>query len=393
MYDDFLDHVDLYDLQRKLSSQENHLTVKKHVRFSEVHNKNIIVDKYTYGGILSYYYNEFLNNTYSEYIGRAPIYVYDLDFQLAQFGNRLGNYFEAVAFAHEMGMHFVGFYHHLNEIHFNSTKSFTNKIKTVIKHDNPKDRDSIVKCLLSPYSLMHYTIAWPWSTPNRLWMKNVDFITETMTLGINGYIESSYESLNKLKVPKNTFVNISDGSYIDLIPDAVILFRCADILKLVGKGYGFINWNLYTELIPPDSKSIYIVTEPLKYGDFDNICSQLNAKLVEFLQNIYSNSTVLIRRGYPLDSMVMFKYSKTVICAPSTFCFFALFSNLNGSIYYQKSTLINDGMTATIFDSRENLKWIEYPIIELFHNQPYTIDFILSKFTASIHDKNVSSVV
>lgn len=184
--------------------------------------------KYDYTDILHFFITQFVNNTYSEFIGTSPVFIYDLDFQTGQFGNRLGNYFEAVAFAQEMGMHFVGINLQLDEMHHNATKSFTSKLTTLILNPNPKQRADIVAYLKSPQAEYLYN-PWPWSYENRLWTRNIDFIATTMTDGISNYLESTYGEGGSFKVSADSFVN-GTGLMKPLIPDAVILFRCADIL-------------------------------------------------------------------------------------------------------------------------------------------------------------------
>ena len=66
---------------------------------------------FDYYNAVGVFMNHFVDNTFKNQTGDLPVLVYELDLKLGQLGNRLGNYFEALAFARTYGLHFVAFSH------------------------------------------------------------------------------------------------------------------------------------------------------------------------------------------------------------------------------------------------------------------------------------------
>jgi hypothetical protein len=90
---------------------------------------------------------------------------------------------------------------------------------------------------------------------------------------VNTHVQQTYHTLTAASatIQKDSFevVGMSNRTgVVPLIPDACILFRCADILhhQKSFSPYGILSYNIYPMIIPLSVKTIYILTEPLNYG-------------------------------------------------------------------------------------------------------------------------------
>lgn len=405
----------LVALQRILSSMESESAIGYLPSPKDTRGMQLGFD---YTNILEFFMRAFIENRYERYIGHAPVLIFELDFHSSQLGNRLGNYFEALSFARKNGLHFVAF-GLFSRDQDNRTETsgggflkfshpFVKALPTVLLHPHPiADRDKVAKMLNSTEGEV-FLRPWPWgkSKPETFWLDkdNLAFIAQTMhDAVINQLVEShrdifaSFNSghftekqLEKITLPASTFFSHHPHHHQPLepqplIPSAVILFRCNDILLHGGDEYGFLNFHTYPPLIPQNSREIYIIGEPLHYGQWSSSCLNITQALVDFLKQRYINTTVLVRRGYVFDGLSQLTLTKTVVCAPSTFCFWAAIANKNVNVHYANSPLISKGSTPELTG---NFHWITSPKVMGFWQQKHydlrdrnATDFIISKLT------------
>lgn len=151
------------------------------------------------------------------------------------------------------------------------------------------------------------------------------------------------------------------GKHRRLIPDAVVVFRCADILHLNDSDYGLLNFHAYQPLIPAAARDIYILSEPLHHGPWGAVCLDITRALADFLEPRYPNATVLVRRGFVFDSMAMVMLAPTVVCAPSLFCLWPALANTNGNVHIATSSLVAAGKAAA---SLKSLHWIQPSMLQ-----------------------------
>jgi hypothetical protein len=76
---------------------------------------------------------------------------------------------------------------------------------------------------------------------------------------------------------------------------------------------------------------------------------------VDHLRAKFPNTVVAIRRGNPVDSMVMMTHARVVVSAPSTFSMFPCIANRN-SVYMMPGGVFNDRPVIG-----KGFKWIAYP--------------------------------
>ena len=155
--------------------------------------------------------------------------------------------------------------------------------------------------------------------------------------------EYDHKHIQHVGIPESTFSIVSshytsasdheahhmkNSSHLPLIPSAVISFRCCDILSYTTPpgDYGFVNWIIFTILIPNNVRVIYLLSEPLDYSEgpcrkTKAACIRIGEELVQFIPIKFPDATVALRRGFVKESLVMLVHSHTEICSPTTFCF------------------------------------------------------------------------
>ena len=141
-----------------------------------------------------------------------------------------------------------------------------------------------------------------------------------------------------------------------------------------GDEYGLLSFHTYTSLIPATVKDIYIIGEPLHYCPPGSstccaeVCFNVTRAITDFLAPRYPNTTILVRRGFAFDGFAQLALAKTVVCSPSSFCFFAGIANPHGGANYASTPLILNGETP---DLGVGLKWIDNRFVYGFWRQEY----------------------
>lgn len=378
---------------------------------------------FDYTNIISFFYQSFISNAYRKLVGDEPLLVFEVDLHSAQLGNRLGNFFEAWAFARKHGLHFVAFALH------NKTKTttaereggflklshpFVQALPTVELHSAPaSSRDEVVKMLNTTEKGYNFMRPWPWihAKAEVCWAETeyVKRAGKVLRRAIEAELEQSYKlgpaedeaarerALSAITVPADSFhvprvhhtmaaaaaaaAGLPHASHAALatkhrrlIPDAVILFRCTDMLLKGGDEYGLLSFHTYTSLIPASVKDIYIIGEPLHYCPPGSstccaeVCFNVTRAITDFLAPRYPNTTILVRRGFAFDGFAQLALAKTVVCSPSSFCFFAGIANPHGGANYASTPLILNGETP---DLGVGLKWIDNRFVYGFWRQEF----------------------
>ncbi len=294
----------------------------------------------------------------SKYIDQTkePTFICQYPLTEEGLGNRIGEYFEAMACSSLHGMHFINTYNlppmpnitmdALN--HSTASNSFFYHFPMVMKNIDPSipsmniNREGLYEGFMSKCPKL---TTYPHEGKGA-WVERIDLIANTLT----DIVDKTFPNImTKQYIPRLTFDNITFGSryiprasHLDetklpLIPDAVILFRCKDILvSFPTHPYGFLRFDIYKKLIPRNVSTIYVLSEPLDYrqkrysDNFSiNTCVRLGHDLIGYLANSFPRALITLRRGYPFESFAMMSVASTVICAPSTFCFWPAFMNNN----------------------------------------------------------------
>ena len=209
------------------------------------------------------------------------------------------------------------------------------------------------------------------------WNHRPELVSEIL----HNAVDAVFKDVFSETVPANSFVNIKSNQpvreMLPLVPSAAVMFRCVDILWFESKnavGYGFLNFNAYTELIPNDATHIYVLGEELNYLDLGKkdsaiICANLTDFLVDFLHVRFPAAVVALRRGHVIESLTMVSKTQTLVSAPSTFSLWGGIANTN-RVY-----LMASGKNPLLRDApfiRDNFMWLTYPeLIQGGDHVPY----------------------
>lgn len=308
------------------------------------------------------------NNTFIDFIRNEPILVYGLYISSWHgFGNRIGEYFEAISTANHNHLHFIAYTdfriyeqsddnsprdpksHSLTNIH---SDDFT----LIIQHPNPMERtkeNEQFPCVAE----------FPWQGKG-LWTKNIDQLTVVGTK-IYQKFSNEYKSSKHIRQHEFQFLqHHNSSSLMSHEPSVTIHFRCQDILFNTGM-YGFNNFNIYPQIIPSEVDSIVIMTEKENNNArAGQICSNLTTALGEHLKNLYPLSNIAIHRGHVRDALALMYKSKILICPPSTLSFFVALCKTSGRSYFPRTQLISSAQEVYF---RDNFFWFTFPKVEYIY--------------------------
>ena len=180
-----------------------------------------------------------------------PVFIYDAPTHTDSYiGNRLGNYFEAVACADAAGLHFVCL---TNQTDANKLAA---GLPTVRVHPAPaKTVDDAKNNVREKCTLNN---PFPWENPSSLLYTRPQAVRDTFTPAMDKYISENlhgdtvpYSSFSYVAAPTHGELDLESdavgrhnhtlGTQLPLIPSVSILFRCCDILVMTSDQYGFVK--------------------------------------------------------------------------------------------------------------------------------------------------------
>jgi hypothetical protein len=314
--------------------------------------------------------------TFSLYTGNNSdvIMVAHNDLYESFFGNRLGRYLEAVACCDLLGLHYVN-------IGSKENTSFVKAIPFAFVHKLPARNISYAKEAVKTFCPM--MTSWPWAIDGA-WVSRVAALGQIVAHAI----DATHPHVEKQSMRRKSFSAIRTGPNLTLfdeelpvtadenslpalpfIPDVALVFRCIDILTFsVPSHYGFVNFDVYSNLVPSTAKNIYVLSESLHYlqksenNSKAEICINISLSLVEHLAERFPAATVALRRGYAMEHFIVIQKAPTVVCTPTSFCFFALLAGRNDG-YFQSSCLVSWRPFI-----RDNFHYIVAPPLHYFDN-------------------------
>jgi hypothetical protein len=171
------------------------------------------------------------------------------------------------------------------------------------------------------------------------------------------------------------------------IDDFIIHVRLGDVMLKSNDLYGVVKYHSYVEHIPPDVKSIGIVTAPFdqqRKGSNNN--ATLNQAVVEnlhsYLMERFPSTNITIRNNESDSTDIVFGRlvgAKTLFCGPSTFCLIPALGRTGETIVVQSPLYGgNTGWLGKVAKRYENFRYVPGSIIgsNVMHNS--TIEEILS---------------
>ncbi len=311
---------------------------------------------------------------------RSPVFVTSPCLGTDSLGNNLGNYFNAVACANQVGLHYLAVAK-IWDPPFNHTGSyFLNRLPNIIRHSKPINVSSIndVNSLFAQHcSNCHGGSCH--ENPNAPYTRDLKNIKMILRDALAYHITESKKTA-KSAIFSNTVVEVTDLSTEDpdtklpFIPDVSIHYRCGD--NFVGH-YGFVPFSAFPKMIPKNVKTIYVLAENRSRKTINTphgvsskrhlarTCDMLFDSMFQYLKSKFPGSIIVIRRGDDIYAdMARLAYSKLTICSVSTFCLWPAIMS-NGTVYYPKTKLIGRGNTDTL---NLGFNWFDQPQIVLGQN-------------------------
>ena len=270
-------------------------------------------------------------------------------------GNRLGRYLEAVACCDLLGIHYVN-------IGVKEENTFLEALPSVFVHKVPES--NFTKATGAVSKFCRRLIAYPWGVQGA-WSSRVAALRQIVAHAIDvshphvANHSISWTSFSAIRTGPNITLfeeEMAPGEIqeedsdlkLPLIPDVALMFRCVDVLTFdTSAAYGFLNFDVYSNLVPVDAKMIYVFSEALHYyhGTTQNssraeICINISLSLVEHLAERFPTATVALRRGHAMEHFIVLQKARTVVCTPTSFCYFAVLAGSN-DVYFQESRLVS----------------------------------------------------
>lgn len=308
---------------------------------------------------------------------RSPVFVTSPCMGTDSLGNNLGNYFNAIACANQVGMHYLTAVKVWDPPYNHTGSYFLNRLPYIIEHKKPIDVSNIstVNSLFTQYcSNCHGGSCH--ENPNAPYTRDIKNIKIILNDALAHHIVESKKTKN-MDVYSNTIVEVTDlstedpGTKLPFIPDVSIHYRCGD--NFVGH-YGFVPFSAFPKMIPKNVKSIYILAEKRSRKTINTppgvpnkrhlarTCDLIFDSLFKYLKNEFPNAIIVIRRGDDIYAdMARLAYSKLTICSVSTFCLWPAIMS-NGTVYYPKTKLIGRGNTDTL---SFGFTWFDQPQVVL----------------------------
>lgn len=270
-----------------------------------------------------------VSNEFEE-VGFEPVLYCNRPLLMTGFGNHGGLYFEGIACADLVRAHFVN-------VGFIENNKFLIALPQVIVHEDP-NLDSFMYVNHTFHSECQM-MQLPWKSGGA-WEDRPNYLKSVIRSALLGV----YANVSNVLLNTSDFehmlplLNRSVSAPLPMIPDAVILFRCIDIIQLSWDVYGFLSFKIYDDILPRRTATIYIITEQedyqiklfknsTSYVNGQRVCKELVHRLADYLHAIRPAATVAIRRGNPIEGFLMLSLARYTICAPSTFCLWSGLTN------------------------------------------------------------------
>lgn len=299
------------------------------------------------------------------------------------FGNTFSMYLEALSCSMTVGAHFYSYFNSDEDINQGMYKiypiySFLQYFPTTILNPNRNLNTTEVQEQMQLFCKCNSNC---WSYPDTsTWITNMPFLKSTFDTAILNIFENHVMNYSL----SSTFFDLITPSNYDiqdfpLVADVVIHFRCTDIRQSHLKSiYGFLNFNYYLLIIPPDTKLIYILTDASLHH---KVCSEMLQFLIEWIYSHFPNVTIATVMGkHIVESLVILTNAKLIICSASTFCMWpAIFSNASAIYFPSCKNII--GKEVFI---HSNFHWINTPGHLQFIDNNDDIKMIKEKLTSLI---------
>jgi len=240
----------------------------------------------------------------------SPLIIYQCPGEWRSLGNRLRDYFQAVALAWLYGVNFIADMGFLKSDLRLGQISFLQYLPCYIDVHKEGGLFEGTLTRVSHGKIDLCDKANEWKLP-KVW--TWEYIGNPIRLIWRSALKADFSERN-IPIP---------------LVDVSIQHRCGDILGKPWSEYGFLTYSAYSRLLSISDRQRDIVIEatPLKKGEahfstdtkFIADCSELTRDLVTFLKELGHNVRIEVGVDRSL-SLARMTFSKLLICASSTFC-------------------------------------------------------------------------
>lgn len=269
----------------------------------------------------------FRENIFAD-VSPLPILYWRIVFRSEFIGNTLESYFGSVACAYKSGFHFIGISPQVDH----ENEPFYRAFPFLIPHTRPLATTSRVemRSIIDKYCTcdtfcFHRGNVWESYIPQmRRTMQ--DAIRLHLTYPRNGiFPENAGLFLHK----ERDYFTIDTGTYLPLIPDVAIHFRCSDNII---HGMGLLSVKTIVDRIPKNAKYIYIFSE---YGqridphirELGSMSAAIVKGVWQDISHAFPDAIVIAKRGMNVfTTMSTLGLANITICSPSSFCFYPAMS-------------------------------------------------------------------
>ena len=295
----------LYHIQQSIDKNE---TLLKEIRENHIEQAQTI----------------FRSNTFAD-ISSLPILYWRIHIYSGFIGNCLDAYFGSIACAHKSGFHFIGL-----SPQTDVDEPFFKALPYLIPHPNPlttTNRTEMHRVLDINCRCGKYCFG-----KGKVWESYIPEMRQIMKNALQNHLSQRQDGifLQHKSLPlqhDQDYFHVDTNSYLPLIPDVAIHFRCSDNLV---HGMGLLSLKTIIERIPKNAKYIYMFSESgyrLVHRELELTSPFVVKGVWEELCRAFPNAYVIAKRGMNVFStMAILGSANITICSPSTFCFYSTMS-------------------------------------------------------------------
>ena len=329
--------------------------------------------------------------------------VYPFCLVTTELGNRLGNYFNEIACAEVSGLHFVAVQRHWdtisaikglnmkldttndNNAHTNITAdsnngnngnkhrkangvdlhrlAFLNALPSVLVHPNPSDEKTARAKIETECKCSRYC----WHDRDAPWVKKLDSIRLYIRRAVSAYLDTFQADYGTTVDPETDFTNAQSGTFLPLIPDAAIQYRCGDNIGF-SYMYGVLPFTAFPSRIPQNgTKFIYVLSDHptrAKHSPYSSRCQIILKSLFDYLVVHYPRATIVVKRGGDLFlDYARLTLANVTICSASSFCMWPALAN-TGQVHFPLTVIAAGADSIELAPNlTTNFQWIVEPKI------------------------------
>ena len=219
--------------------------------------------------------------------------------------------------------------------------------------------------------------------------KTTPWIGSIVRKAISAYLETVNISTGTLLSPNIDISSVAFGTYLPLIPDVAIQYRCGDNMGYGKIGYGVLPFRAFLKLIPSNAKYIYVMTDPpaRAWGHpYVQHCQGITHWLFDYLVKHWPAAIVVVKKGGDMYlDLARLAFANTTICSASTFCLWPAMANNGSAVYYPKTNLI--GVPPGDYKINDHFTWItDPPLITDVWRPWYLIEYALNSLPVNSKD-------